>query len=369
MRLITVAIHTYDRAIELKNLLEKEGIEVLLQNVNLEHPTVSSGVRVRIHENNLPLALRIIEHREIFTPMPSPFNEKSHCILVPVDFSDYSVNALEIAFALAQRHNAQIRLLYSFIDPYVAGNMQLSDQLTYEIADNDARQRIEEDAHRHMDEFANVVRSKIKYGELSPVVFDTVVMEGVPEDAIIEYAKANPPYLVVMGTRSYAKKQEQMIGSVSAEVLDKCLFSVLTIPQGIKVNIEATDIRIHFFTNLEQQDLLALDTMSRIFKNISAKVTLVHLPAKRRPFERSNKESLLNVMSFCKKNFPNFEFDTMSINADCAAEQFGCLVKDNPADIIVIPNKRQNAFARLFNPGLAHKMILNADIPMLAIPV
>ena len=247
--------------------------------------------------------------------------------------------------------------------------MQLSDQLTYEIADNDARQRIEEDAHRHMDEFANVVRSKIKYGELSPVVFDTVVMEGVPEDAIIEYAKANPPYLVVMGTRSYAKKQEQMIGSVSAEVLDKCLFSVLTIPQGIKVNIEATDIRIHFFTNLEQQDLLALDTMSRIFKNISAKVTLVHLPAKRRPFERSNKESLLNVMSFCKKNFPNFEFDTMSINADCAAEQFGCLVKDNPADIIVIPNKRQNAFARLFNPGLAHKMILNADIPMLAIPV
>ena len=42
MRLITVAIHTYDRAIELKNLLEKEGIEVLLQNVNLEHPTVSS---------------------------------------------------------------------------------------------------------------------------------------------------------------------------------------------------------------------------------------------------------------------------------------------------------------------------------------
>ena len=51
MRLITVAIHTYDRAIELKNLLEKEGIEVLLQNVNLEHPTVSSGVRVRIDKS------------------------------------------------------------------------------------------------------------------------------------------------------------------------------------------------------------------------------------------------------------------------------------------------------------------------------
>lgn len=369
MRLITVAIHTYDRAIELKNLLEKEGIEVLLQNVNLEHPAVSSGVRVRIHEEDLPLALRIIEHREIFTPMPSPLNEKSHSILVPIDFSEHSDNALEVAFAMAQRHNAQIRLLYSFIDPYVAGNVQLSDQLTYEISDTDARQKIEADAHKRMDEFASDVREKIKYGKLPPVAFDTVVLEGVPEDAIIEYAKANPPYLVIMGTRSYAKKQEQMIGSVSAEVLDKCLFSVLTIPQPVKVNIEASDIKIHFFTNLEQQDLLALDTMSRIFKGISAKVTLVHLPAKRRPFERSNRESLRNVMEFCKNNFHDFEFDTISIDAECAVKQFRELVKENPADIIVIPNKRQNAFARLFNPGLAHKMILNADIPMLAIPV
>lgn len=265
MRLITVAIHTYDRAIELKISSKRRHRSIVAKR----QPRTPDGIfrRTCSYTRKRP-ALSVAHHRasrdihaNAFT-----FQRKSHCILVPVDFSDYSVNALEIAFALAQRHNAQIRLLYSFIDPYVAGNMQLSDQLTYEIADNDARQRIEEDAHRHMDEFANVVRSKIKYGELSPVVFDTVVMEGVPEDAIIEYAKANPPYLVVMGTRSYAKKQEQMIGSVSAEVLDKCLFSVLTIPQDIKVNIEATDIRIHFFTNLEQQDLLALDTMSRIFK-------------------------------------------------------------------------------------------------------
>lgn len=369
MRLITVAIHTYDRAVELKNILEKEGIEVLLQNVNLEHPTVSSGVRIRIHESDLPLALRIIEHREIFTPMPSPLNEKSHCVLVPIDFSEHSINALGVAFEMAQLHNAQIRFLYSFIDPFVAGNVQLSDQMTYEIADNDARKKIEDDAHARMDEFATQIRSKIKYGELPPVVFDTIVMEGVPEDAIIEYAKANPPYLVVMGTRSYEKKQEQMIGSVSAEVLDKCLFSVLTIPPQAVIDLTQDNLNIHVFTNLEQQDLLAIDTMSRILKDIKAKVTLVHLPAKRRPFERSNSDSLRNVMEYCNRNFPNFTFDTMSVKADCAAAEFNKLIKDKPANLIVIPNKRQNAFARLFNPGLAHKMILNANIPMLAIPV
>lgn len=65
-RLITVAIHTYERALALASLLEREGVKCTLQNVNLEHPTVSSGVRVRIYEKDLPQALRIIENIEIF---------------------------------------------------------------------------------------------------------------------------------------------------------------------------------------------------------------------------------------------------------------------------------------------------------------
>ena len=65
-RLITIAIHTYERALELKSLLESEGIEAVLQNVNLSSPIISSGVRVRIKEHDLPAALRIIENREIF---------------------------------------------------------------------------------------------------------------------------------------------------------------------------------------------------------------------------------------------------------------------------------------------------------------
>ena len=66
-RLITVAIHTYDKALELRAMLEAEGIQVTFQNVNLQTPVVSSGVRVRINESNLPLALRIIENPHVFS--------------------------------------------------------------------------------------------------------------------------------------------------------------------------------------------------------------------------------------------------------------------------------------------------------------
>lgn len=69
-RLITLAIHTYERALPVKSLLEREGIYVELNNVNLAAPVVSPGVRLRIKESDLPLALRIVENMDIFTASP-----------------------------------------------------------------------------------------------------------------------------------------------------------------------------------------------------------------------------------------------------------------------------------------------------------
>ena len=58
-RLITLAIHTYEKALPIKNLLEREGVAVELNNVNLAAPEVSPGVRIRIKESDLPFALRL----------------------------------------------------------------------------------------------------------------------------------------------------------------------------------------------------------------------------------------------------------------------------------------------------------------------
>ena len=47
-KLVTLAILTYAKAQILKNVLEAEGIEAYIHNVNLIQPVISSGVRVRI---------------------------------------------------------------------------------------------------------------------------------------------------------------------------------------------------------------------------------------------------------------------------------------------------------------------------------
>ena len=47
-KLVTLAIHTFEKAQILKTILETEGIEVYIHNVNQIQPVVSAGVIYRM---------------------------------------------------------------------------------------------------------------------------------------------------------------------------------------------------------------------------------------------------------------------------------------------------------------------------------
>lgn len=372
-RLITVAIHTYDKAIALRSLLESEGIAVTLNNVNLEHPSVSSGIRVRIHESDLPLALRIIENHEIFVaPQHSATNIDSHYILVPVDFSEQSAHIVSIAAALAVKHKASLTLLNSFIDPYISGEgVQLTDSLTYDIIDAEARQQIATAAKKAMDDFAVEIRKKMKAGEIAAVKFTTEVVEGVPEDAIGAYAKENPPLLTVMGTRGADKKEKEMIGSVAAEVLDSARYPVMTVPETVAADGVAPRKQILFFCNADQDDILAMDTLLRLYPDAQATVTMVVIPSRRRWLEINRPRSEVEALTdYFRTSYDRFTFESVTTDTSHAAPDVKRLNDIHHYDLIVVPNKKKrNVLSRIFHPSLAHQLIFSADIPMLVIPV
>lgn len=370
MRLITLSIHTYDRAVALKNLLEKEGIPVVIQNVNLEEPTVSPGVRVRIQESDLPLALRIVENIDIFVSRDIDDKTDAKVILVPVDFNDRTMNAVKVAFELAHIHSLDIKFIHTYVDPRPTINVQLTPSLNYDIGDDKFRRQLEATAKTRMSHFAERVRDMLKAGLLPLVKFTTLVIEGVPEDAIVDYAKEHLPYMIVMGTRCAAQKQADMIGSVASEVLDKCACSVLTIPETASLDLNKNLRNIIFLSNLEQEDILALDTMARIFSDITANVEIVPVPGRKRFFEnRNSRESAERLIQYCRNNFNRFNFELRRIEFDDDADSLTALTEQKDVDLIVLPNKRKNVFSRFFNPGIAYKILRNADIPMLVIRV
>ena len=97
-KLVTLAILTYTKAQILKNVLENEGIETYIHNVNQIQPVVSSGVRLRIKESDLPRALKITESsawlaESIVGEKTPKVEHRTKKVLIPVDFSNYSMKA------------------------------------------------------------------------------------------------------------------------------------------------------------------------------------------------------------------------------------------------------------------------------------
>lgn len=370
-RLITVAIHTFDRAQALKSVLESEGVETVLQNVNLSQPVVSSGVRVRIRETDLPLALRIIENIDIFTNgSPADSEVKQPIILVPVDFSAYSALACDIAFHIATEHHASICILNTYIDPTLSTAIQLSDSLTFDndiVAEAEEDKTIETEVELMMKKFTLSIKEKIKTGSIPAVKFTTEIREGVPEDVIDVVAKEIKPMLIVMGTRGAGKKERDLIGSVTAEVLDTTRFPVFTVPESTHLNEIEQLRRVVLFSSLDQEDILALDALYRLFPLKNLHVTLVSIPSKKNP--QGNQETIKKLLDYCKVHYTGYTFDTASLTLDNVIEDFNNLGNGNPIDLITVPNRKKNVFARLFNPGLAHRLLFHADIPMMVIPV
>lgn len=371
-RLITVAIHTYDHAVALKNMLEREGVSAVLHNVNLSTPVVSSGVRVRIKEADLPQALRIIEHSEIFSTEKDCAKSSANSepvILVPVDFSDYSMRAAVMAFDVAYRHKAHILLLHSFINPALSKRVQLTDSFSFELAESqEVGNALMKAARITMDLFESQLRERIKNGEIPPVKFSNLITEGVPEDVINETAKSVSPILIVMGTRGAERKEEELIGSVTAEVLDSCKFPVFSIPENVTLEHISDISHLLFFSNLEQEDLLALEAIHRLFRHAPIEVTIVHVPGKKE-LSSNDRRAIKSLVEYCRNHYPSFTFNSDELTLGNLGNDYRRIAREHQVNLVALPNKKRNVFFRFFNPSLAHKLLLHADISMLVIPV
>lgn len=127
--LVTVAIHTYEKAQILKSILEANGIPAVITSVNIIQPNPAGSYRVKIRKSDLPEALPIIENTDL-SYVEKTGEEKNRSkdkeikkeILVPTDFSDSSMRACEFAFRLAKDLGCEIKLMHVFsllIIPYL----------------------------------------------------------------------------------------------------------------------------------------------------------------------------------------------------------------------------------------------------------
>ena len=368
-KLVTLAILTYAKAQILKNVLENEGIETYIHNVNQIQPVVSSGVRVRIKESDLPHALKITESsawlsEEVVGEKAPKIEKGSNKVVIPVDFSNYSLKACEFGFNFAKNIDAEVVLLHVYFTPIYATSLPYGYVFIYQLCDEENVRSIYQKVHADLNVLSDKVKVKVASGEFPDVKYVCVLREGIPEEEILRYAKEYRPVIIIMGPRGINQKDIDLIGSVTAEVIERSRVPVLAIPENTPFKQFSEVKRVAFITYFDQRDLIAFDSLINSLKPFHFSISLIHLTDVSNTW---NEIKLGGIKEYFQKQYPQLEIYYDVVKNDDLLNSLDNYIKTNHIGIIALTSYKRNIFSRLFNPGIARKMIFHSDTPLLVI--
>lgn len=371
--LITVATLTYAKAQILQTVLESAGVETTIQNVNQIQPLISSGVRIRIREEDLPKALNIIESKEWLSDKivgEELLDNDSHgkpvkpIILVPVDFSEYSIKSIRIAFNIAQELHAEVRLLHVYFSPIYANTLPYYNDLLFPDADKTKEiSSLLVKVHSDFDELSEEVKKLIAKENYSDVKYDCVLSEGIPEEEINRYARFNHVEMIVMGMRGKEKRDSELIGSVTADLFDRSRIPILAVPENLALTSIYEVRHIGFLTNYSQRDLIAFDSFYKRLEGKKYKVTFYHLEGKKTT--QVENQIIDGLMKYFREKYPEIGFDFEMVPQ---GDQMGDLdqsITNNHISLLVTSSHKRTIFSNLFTPSITKKIIFHSKTPLL----
>ncbi len=143
-------------------------------------------------------------------------------ILVPIDFSDYSKQALRYATNFAKKFDAKIFLIY-VVEPVIYPSDFSIGQVTFPTNDSDMNDRAK-------TELENLAKTEI--GNMIDV--ETIIKTGKPFVEINEIASELDIDIIIIATHGHTGMEHLLFGSTAEKVVRKAPCPVLTLREPIK---------------------------------------------------------------------------------------------------------------------------------------
>lgn len=295
-------------------------------------------------------------------------------VLIPVDFSPKGSLALNVGFELARRLGKKVTLIHASVIanpnlfPQFPDDFNGMDNEDAEIEEMELEQEISTIDHDSMAKLKKHLNSLKNQGLLPDIEYDSIIAPGTPEEVIAEFCAMTPPAVIVMATRGKQKRQEELIGSVTAEVIDHCLAPVFTVPEHFTFSGFKEIVRICAFCNFDEGDVETVKRLMEMFDNPKVKIFLFPASHKMKGAQRA--EALEKIKNKLQNDYPNAEFFIdAATEGNNLRQQIEALFVKEDIQMILAPNRKRNALSRFLNPGLAHKILYETDFPILDIPV
>jgi nucleotide-binding universal stress UspA family protein len=165
-----------------------------------------------------------------------------------------------------------------------------------------------------------------------------------------------------MGVRGGDAEKGDFLGSTTASVIFNTRVPVLAIPESASDDWLKTFKTVVYATNFEAHDFVAMDKLLKLMKPFETKVICLHV-------NRGNNggldEAMLEGMreALCEK-YPYAGFDCQLIHEKDLPKAIDHFIQENKIDVLALTTHRRNMLTRLFNPGIARKLVLHTKNPI-----
>ncbi|MDR2472741.1 MAG: universal stress protein [Tannerella sp.] len=285
-------------------------------------------------------------------------------VLIPVDFTDYSMRACAVGFEYAYQNNAEVVFLNAYYSSLIHSSLSYLG-VKQDVTDKESVAMALKRAEEGMNCMKTDIDTQTRAGKLPSVECKYIIREGLPEDVIIAYSNDIQPAMIVMGTRGKSRKNLDLIGSVTAEIIEHTQFPLLAIPENVVFNNLNDAENVAFAVSFKQQDLTAFDRFNSLLKGYCPSIHLFNISTSH---DEWNEIRLTGTREYLQKHYPELSIiftvlDDMDLLL--AIEKF---VQEKSIDVIALTTYRHSMIDRIFNPSIARKMLFHTNTALLVIP-
>lgn len=275
-------------------------------------------------------------------------------ILVPIDFSEHSEYALEVAAQLAKKHDAEIVALHM---------MGLSQAV---ITKDDSNEVME--AMFYMKLAEKRFQEFLDRDELEGLKVHTTVQNYKEFQEINGVAKEFGCDLIVMGSHGSSGIHEMFVGSNTEKVVRHSDIPVMVIKHrdsSIELNT------IVFASNFDKELLKAFVNARKLARSLGAKLQLIYVNTPGDGF-RSTQEMNNKILQFLLEAKADDEYNVTDVamyNAYTIEEGVFEYSNHINADAIAMPTHGRKGLAHFFAGSISEDLVNHSDLPVLTFKI
>jgi nucleotide-binding universal stress UspA family protein len=349
-----------------KERLLLEGIECYLTDEGIEttNESVPKGFKLKVGLHDTEKAVKVLlkihkEHDLDKIRQDSSLAQKQK-ILLPVDINNFSLNTIEYAFGVANKRDAEVKLLYVYKDPTLSGptkhttSWEKHDKIEAADAYNKAQDRLLK--------FRDNLRQEVEPQLLKNTKMHFALLRGRPEIVIASVCKRYKPDLIIMEPK---EKKSAFAGSVTTGVIENTKHPVLTVPKSAKYK-GLDKLNIMYATDFYEADNTSLNTLLEIVSELKPKIHCIHIDVDGGSLKQAKVDEL---NQFLEKEYSEHNIECKLFESTDVIRGFEDFVKKNNIDLISFSSPRRTMFYKMFHPNLLKKMVSSTKIPMLVFPI